>query len=454
MSLDRRTARLTLATAAALVALLAAAATSLADSIVYTKGGDVWLTSPDGARQYQVTFDGGWDSPSQADDGTIVAAKGQMLTRMDRSGRVIGTPVPGLGGATSTIPGESFKLFGPFDPEVSPDGRQIAYWATAYNPSSTGDTVYTDWRDVVLVTPSDRFEMPRANWMTSVKSPSWLTNDRVAVTGSGLVNMSFETFVPGLGNDGLQWWFRNVNAMEGDWELSRDGRKVVTVAQTNGLSSPANTLHFFSVPGPAWTAPPYVDTWRDDAVRPEAGELRCENVRDSVVRNPSWSPSGDAIAYEDGDGIWIEQVPDVATTCDGMSERLAVPGGSHADWGPADVDMAQRPSGVAGPAPSAPAAPAPVAAQRALQRVKVPSRVRRGSPLRVAVTLRAPATVTASLCRARGRRCAGRRRSRTANAKAGTTRIALPTKRLRRGKYLVSVSVPGAPRATRTVRIR
>jgi hypothetical protein len=135
---------------------------------------------------------------------------------MDRSGRVIGTPVPALGGASSTIPGETYKVFGPFDPEVSPDGRRIAYWATAYSPTSTGEIVWTDWRDVTVVTPSDRFELPRANWITSVKSPSWIGNDRLLVAGSGLTNFNFETWQPGVGGDSLQWWFRYVHAIEAD----------------------------------------------------------------------------------------------------------------------------------------------------------------------------------------------------------------------------------------------
>jgi hypothetical protein len=386
-----------------------------------------------------------------------------MLTRMDRSGRVIGTPVPALGGATSTVPGESFKLYGPYDPEVSPDGRKIAYWATAYNPSSTGETIYTDFRDLVLVTPSDRFEMPRANWVTSVRSPSWLTNDRVAVTGSGLTNMSFETFLPGMGDDGLQWWFRNVNALEGDWELSRDGRKIVSVAQTNGATSPADTLHFFSVPGAAWTAPPYTDTWKDDAPRPEAGQLRCQSVRDSVVRNPSWSPSGSAIAYEDGDGIWVQQVPDIALTCGALDERLLVPGGRHADWGPADVDLAQRPAATSGPGvPVVAAGPgngaAPGSSDRpargALRSIAAPASARRRAGVKVTLAMDREARVTLTLCPGSATRCGRKGVQRSLVAKKGVTRVILKSRRLRRGRHTLTVQAAGGPPIRRVVRLR
>jgi hypothetical protein len=192
-----------IALVASCLLILASASSSLADSIVYLKDGDVWLTSPDGDKQYRVTTGGGWDSPSQADDGTIVAARGTQLVRMDRSGRVLGTPVAGVGGSTSTIAGATNKLFGPFDPQVSPDGRQIAYWATAYTVHSDGGINWNDFRDVVLVTPSDRNEPVGAeDYVTSVKTPSWVTGDRLLVAGSGLVNFSFRPGSPGAARTG------------------------------------------------------------------------------------------------------------------------------------------------------------------------------------------------------------------------------------------------------------
>jgi hypothetical protein len=81
----------------ATLALAATAATASASSIVYVKAGDVWLSSPDGAKSYRVTYDGGYQSPSQADDGTIVAWRAKRFVRMDRSGRQLNAPVAGIG---------------------------------------------------------------------------------------------------------------------------------------------------------------------------------------------------------------------------------------------------------------------------------------------------------------------------------------------------------------------
>ena len=110
--------------AAALAALaLGAPAVAQADSIAYIKAGNVFLATTDGAREYQVTFDGGYSTVSQADNGRMVALRGDHIRHLERDGRVIAdiaTPV-----STTTDPTMQFK--GPFDPAISPDGTRVAY---------------------------------------------------------------------------------------------------------------------------------------------------------------------------------------------------------------------------------------------------------------------------------------------------------------------------------------
>jgi hypothetical protein len=64
--------------AVAAIVLVPAAAAS-ADSIVFVKDGNVWVASPDGSGQRQLTRDGTagqpYRSPSQADDGTATTLK-------------------------------------------------------------------------------------------------------------------------------------------------------------------------------------------------------------------------------------------------------------------------------------------------------------------------------------------------------------------------------------------
>ena len=55
------------------------AAPAAADSLAFIREHNVWLANPDGSGQYRVTFDGTaaapYESPSQADNGTVVAIR-------------------------------------------------------------------------------------------------------------------------------------------------------------------------------------------------------------------------------------------------------------------------------------------------------------------------------------------------------------------------------------------
>jgi hypothetical protein len=108
----------------ALFALALAAPAASADSIAYIKDGNVWLSTPDGSRQFQVTSSGAYADVSQADDGTMIALTGVRLHRLDRMGNVLAdfdTPV------SDTRPAPSKAFYGPFEPAISPDGTKVAY---------------------------------------------------------------------------------------------------------------------------------------------------------------------------------------------------------------------------------------------------------------------------------------------------------------------------------------
>ena len=88
----RTLSRLAAAGAALMAAVAVAAPAAQPDSIAYVKGGDVWLSTSDGKRQFQVTSTGAYQDVSQADDGTMIALSGVRLHKLDRMGKVLPSP--------------------------------------------------------------------------------------------------------------------------------------------------------------------------------------------------------------------------------------------------------------------------------------------------------------------------------------------------------------------------
>ena len=309
------------ALAAAAAVALAAPAVASADSLVFVKDDNVWLANPDGSGQYQVTFDGTaeqpWFSPSQADDGTIVAARrgenGGPLHRMRQNGEPLGD-----------IPLAPMQA-GPFAPQVSPDGRLVAY-----------EHVFSRFVNGYLETSSDvRFTRTDGSTDSAVfgetgrgaGAPSWIDSGR-AFVGVNAVAMT-QT----VGQQAVQWWsdydhqprwFSNGESVE-DGEVAPNGTVVVVRGEHDD-----NTIQLYSSTG-SFTAPPTPTcTLRGPSDGPAGRRFA----------DPTLSPSGDALAWQEGDGVWtMSLTPD----CKRGVPRLLIAGASEPDWGPADVNPGPRP---------------------------------------------------------------------------------------------------------------
>jgi hypothetical protein len=334
--------------------MLGAGATSAAaDSIAYVKEGNVWLSTPDGARQYQVTSDGGYSTVSQADDGRMVALRGDRLRTFDPQGRIInvdGTTQYDIKTPHSfTQPGTQFA--GPFDPAISPNGMKIAYsWYYTQlgqnpdcNPSTGCQTVYGR-QGTNYISPDGKspYDKPGFKEQTGWVGPSW-TSDGETIISDPIQVGNPDVMVHHPGDEfggqpgGVSNWFFDPSAPGGlrDGELSHDRTKLAFVT---GESN--ETIYLYRAKG----GHPHV---------PE----NCYKLNDGVGRisSPSWSPDSTRLAYADAQGVHVIPLPSFETDCGTVTgehnQRLVIPGATSPDWGPADVPPARPTPPGGGPTP-------------------------------------------------------------------------------------------------------
>jgi hypothetical protein len=337
-----------LAVAAALIALAVTAPVASADSIAYVKGGDVWLSTGDGSRQYRVTSTGRYADVSQADDGTMVALTGVRLHRLDRQGNVLAdfdTPV------SDTRPAPAKTFYGPFDPAISPDGTKVAYTyhymtqsqsPTCFPPAcfvgiNEGGTGYswadrqTGWDDPVLGKHS--------GW----RNPVWVDEDTVMLsdpTHMPNYDVILDTLSDGDSGNLVHGWFSDIvdgNPHTSGGDITRDRTKLAFATGENDSTLTVSSVSQFPT------------TFRDGDAPVSTRPTICYRYSGPAghYSTPTFSPDGGRLAWAEDDGIKVVTVPSFAGGCttDGATPTapLVIPGGSQPDWGPADVPAGRGP---------------------------------------------------------------------------------------------------------------
>jgi len=322
----------TLAVGASLAIVVAAcvyATTAAASSIVYVKGDAVWVSSPDGKHQIKVASGHKFASPSQADDGTIVAlGDDNHLYRFTHSGKQLGKPVAtwlGLGG------GQGFS--GPYRVRVSPDGSKVAFTVlhvqgldqVSGNSEIEGITSYSY---VDRSTPPGVLGLVKG-W----DNPGWVDNSHTIAFNPGAdtfpdgVNVAYHELGhanPDAADDmhHAYTWFDDPNAsymVFGD--ITRQGDKLAV--GEDGVSA-TRTIRLYSIAA----RPPYDD-------RAPTYRCRLTNPPGDGYESVSWSPDGQSLAYQAAGNLYTLHVGEITNGCAALGKpRLLVAGAASPSWGP------------------------------------------------------------------------------------------------------------------------
>jgi hypothetical protein len=385
---------------------LAAAAPPAAAAISDLKDGNIWLTTPDGARQFQVTTSGLYSYASQADDGTFIALTGERLQRLSRDGQVLADFDTPVSDGPKKGPFENYFM-GPYEPEISPDGRLVSYSYAWHHERFDADCKCVRWgtdSGTAITYPDrqtawDAFGGPLTGWQYG----SWMSNDTLLRSYAGRA-FAEEAVVDriGAGNDPLRWLDSTFDMDEvyqlRDGEITRQGDKAAFVSYDvahhgESYRTGFNRIRVYRMSGPP-PARPHACFYLDG---PDQADL---------MSSPSFSPDGRRLAFQFGGAIAVSDIPDLSGGC-----RLPAPftnliAGAQPDWGPADVPLARAPVPQPGPPVPGPGPTAPPTIKVTLPK-HVNLRSARRSGIKVRVDASGAGRITATAKRKRAKLGAG-----------------------------------------------
>jgi hypothetical protein len=343
-----RRARAVMGVAAVMVFGAIAVPAASADSLVYMKDGNVWISHGDGSNARQVT--GGpntWSWPTEDDAGNILVAGGQgsvsagmedsagsEIYRLNQQGASLSDPAKTPGSFSTP----SCPTYPPASLRVAPDGQHYAYYSWFCDHFITeigtvGGGAFTS-----------------SEYMSDFEFPYWVDNgDFVVSRGS----------VPFQDSDGMWWthdlgdkinygynWFGDPASYaepfnDTGWAtgfdgvaVSRDGTKVATLEEdsANWTSGAAHkvVIRVWSAGGAPTPAHETVPTPTPACDISLPADPNLTMYFDNS--GPTFSPDGSKLAFAEPDGIHIANTSNVSNCASVASAPLAIPGATEPSW--------------------------------------------------------------------------------------------------------------------------
>jgi hypothetical protein len=331
-----------LLTSASMTLALLVPSAAQASSIIFIKNHNVWLAKADGSGQTRVTRDGTaanpYYSPSQANNGTIVALRGpdgrptaatfsgggSRIYRLSQTGKLLNPPRISLFEPLESVVPRALGA------EVSPNGRTVALHTLLYEQTREGGrpklqpkVMYIVYKDAASGRDRGKSDIP----LVQLWSPSWIDNSRLLVFDQ-YSQVGPQVYVAAVGRKPTPF-YRDPARSETvpDWnafslgggELTRAGDKLALARAK--LGGGQETIELYATRGVS---------------SPPTHKCTISGRRLSAEPGLSWSPDGTALSWFEGSGIWATPVKLTAPGC-GLAPKLLIRGGISPDWGPANA---------------------------------------------------------------------------------------------------------------------
>lgn len=292
-------------------------------SIVFIKGGNVWLTRPDGSGMRRVTADGNADSPyeypTMSSAGVIAVMKGDDIIRMKQSGAVLTKMTP----EDLFVPDYGTITISPIlDPEISPDGTKIAYSQVRLEHYGGGDYNYNVAEAATSVTDATRFTEPTKVYLGH--QPGWIGNARFTVNRDGDVHLA------DLGQDAKPWFTSDDIFDRGpldpfialnEPEVSPDRQRSLVGIQGTGIAMTSTTSDPASGAPDAPTAAPLCFLTSEDP--------------DVFPQDATFGPDSDSAVFSEGGKLSV--VRNLAACNETTTFDVLTTGATEPDWSPAPL---------------------------------------------------------------------------------------------------------------------